>query len=250
LGVQASTVTSLPGNTSTCWSSVANNGPSPYLTMFRADVLHLLPKLFDANGDWTGKRLVNDSDLTSNVDAQGNPYALHTVSLPETAGNHAVNSAGATLVVVYRNQSEPLTKVVLYDGVYAQAEGHALSQTLRGFYQHAGNAAKMTQIVGSGVTNGKTQLFFNGTGASSLVAQSPFPGLSPSSDRSWSNPTFSNPAYPNFSMQNTGFADGYGETATTTIDHTNTNPYDCVTLGAIVFSTPIVDADGDGLPDA
>jgi hypothetical protein len=240
----------LPGNnTSTCWGSA--NGAGSQLTMFRADVMRLLPKLFDANGDWTGRYLVNDSDLTVNKDANGQIYSPHTVTLPETSGNHAVQSAGATLVVIYRNPAEPLTKVVLYDGAYAQAQGNAMAQTLRAFYQHAGSTGKMTPIVGSGGPNNKTELFFNG----SLVTLNPFPSTSPSSDRSWNFPTLSPlpmgnlsgpPALPN----GPGFYDGYGETATMGVDHTNASPYDCLSLAAIVFSTPVLDADNDGLPDA
>ena len=45
-------------------------------------------------------------------------------------------------------------------------------------------------------------------------------------------------------------ADGYGETFTTTVNHMNTSPYDCVSWGAIVFSTAVKDDDHDGAPDA
>src|SRR5207249_3075869 len=38
--------------------------------------------------------------------------------------------------------------------------------------------------------------------------------------------------------------------ATTTVDHSNSSPYDCLAWGAMVFSTPVVDSDKDGLPDA
>src|SRR5262249_20409959 len=44
--------------------------------------------------------------------------------------------------------------------------------------------------------------------------------------------------------------DGYGETATTTIDHSGGGGYDCLTLGAIIFSTAVADNDHDGIPDA
>jgi hypothetical protein len=239
----------LPGNLARCWGSA--NEPGTQLTMFRADMLHLLPKLFDANGHWTGKYLVNDSDLAANVDLNGNAYAPHTVTLPETNGNHAVQSAGATLVAIYRNPAEPLTKVVLYDGVYAQAQGNAMAQTLRAFYQHTGNTGKMTPIVGLGANSTKTELFFNG----SLLAADPFPALSPSSRRSWSSPTYSTTmgnmlSAPPSTLYGPGFYDGYGETATMGVDHTNSNPYDCLAVAAVVFSTPVLDQDADGLPDA
>ena len=240
----------LPGNnTSSCWGSA--NVPGSQLTMFRADVLRLLPKLFDAAGTWTGKYLVNDADLASNVDLTGTVYAPHSVTLPESNGNHAVQSAGAALVVIYRNPAEPLTKVVLYDGVYAQVQGNALAQTLRAFYQHAGNTGRMTPLVGSGAPNNKTELFFNG----SLVTLNPFPASGPSSHRSWNFPTFSSLAMGNLSnppavLNGPGLYDGYGETATMGVAHTNDSPYDCLAVGGIVFSTPVTDADNDGLPDA
>ena len=41
----------------------------------------------------------------------------------------------------------------------------------------------------------------------------------------------------------------FGETVTTTVDHSNRNPYDCLSWAAIIFSTAIKDGDGDGLPD-
>ncbi len=238
IGLKATTK-SLSGNTATCWGS-AGQGPR-VLTMFRADVLHQLPKLFDATGKWTGKRLVNDTDVTANVDLQGNAYPLHTVTLPEGSGNLAVQSAGATLVVIYRNASDPLTKIVLYDGAYLHSEGATLSQNLRAFYQHAGNSGKMTHMVGSGGANHNEQLFFNGA----LVATDPFKTTSPSSDRSWSTFTSS------VSMTGTTTADGYGETANTTVAYSKTaGGDDCLAWGGIVFSTPVLDADSDGLPDA
>ena len=43
---------------------------------------------------------------------------------------------------------------------------------------------------------------------------------------------------------------GYGETATTSVEHTGGGGYDCVTWNAIVFRTAIADVDQDGLPDA
>jgi hypothetical protein len=244
----------LPGNnTSNCWG--AANGAGSQLTMFRADVLHLMPKVFDARGNWTGQYLVNDTDLANNVDLDGHVYAPHTVTLPESNGNHAVQSAGATLVVIYRNRTpsnpnEQLTRVALYDGVYVQAQGNAMGQTLQSFYKHTGANGKITPIVGSGAGNTKTRLFFNGV----PVALNPFPMTSPSSDRSWNFPTYSvtmgDLSSPPTTVNGPGFYDGYGETATTGIDHTNTSPYECLALAGLVFSTQVLDNDKDGLPDA
>src|SRR5262245_2038623 len=47
---------------SSCWNA-GTTYPTPTLTMFRADVLRLLPYETDVNGNSTGRRLVNDADL-------------------------------------------------------------------------------------------------------------------------------------------------------------------------------------------
>src|SRR5436190_8629499 len=106
---------SLAGSTAACYSS----GAGLTMYMVRADVRRLLPREFDANGDPTGRRLVNDLDLDTNIDPETSlPYARHTVTLPESGtGNVAPQSAGASLVVVYRDPSEPLRKIVFYDGI-------------------------------------------------------------------------------------------------------------------------------------
>ena len=76
--------------------------------MFRADVLHLLKS--DPNVKKPERRLVNDADLVTNG------LALNTVTLPEAGnGNNTPQSAGASLLVVYRNPAEPLRKIVVYD---------------------------------------------------------------------------------------------------------------------------------------
>ncbi len=41
----------------------------------------------------------------------------------------------------------------------------------------------------------------------------------------------------------------YGEQVTTEVDHASATPYDCLAWSAIIFSTPVKDADEDGLPD-
>ena len=50
-------------------------------------------------------------------------------------------------------------------------------------------------------------------------------------------------------MPGTTTADGFGETVTTTVDHANASPYDCVSVGAIIFSAAVKDDDRDGIPD-
>ena len=79
-----------------CWSSGGGGGYR--MTMFRADVRRLLPRQLDANGNPTGKRLVNDADLLQNGED------LHTVTLPEAGtGNQVPQTAGASLFVIYRD---------------------------------------------------------------------------------------------------------------------------------------------------
>jgi Bacterial Ig domain len=243
-GLEWATIATLPGVTATCWGA-ANQTGNARLTMFKFDVLHLLPKLLDGDNNWTGRRLVNDADLTSNYDENGVPYDFHTVTLAEGSGDQALQSAGAALVVVYRNPSEPLTKVVLYDGAYTAPTTTPMTQSLRGFFEHTLNAGRLTHIAGHGGNNSMERLYFKGTNNQSLVMTDPFPQTSPSSDRSWSFPTVSN-----LSMTNLSVAPGYGESVTTTVIHPSANPNDCLTWGAVVFSTPVLDADQDGLPDA
>ena len=224
----------LMGSTAACWGS----GSAPLtLTMFRADVLRLLPPQLDANGNSTGKLLVNDADLVS----YGLP--LNTVTLPEAGtGNQTPQSAGASLLVIYRNPSEPLRSITLYDGVYVQPPGATMTQTLRGFYQSsAAKSARITHIVGSGAKNSTERLFFNG----SLIASDPFPDSAVSSDRAWANPTFDVSQL----MSPVANPSGFGETATTMVDHGKTSPYDCLAWAAVVFSTAVKDVDHDGIPD-
>ncbi|HMJ84258.1 MAG TPA: hypothetical protein VK504_13855, partial [Vicinamibacterales bacterium] len=118
---------SVPGIGASCYSS----GTPLTLTMFRADVLHLLKS--DPNVKKPERRLVNDADL------QANGFGLNTVTLPEAGnGNNTPQSAGASLFVVYRDAAEPLRKIVVYDGVYVQPSLDVpMTQTLRGFYQSA-----------------------------------------------------------------------------------------------------------------
>jgi hypothetical protein len=165
--VKASPLTLTPAN-APCWSSGGGSGATYTMTMFRADVFHLLPIQLDGNGKPTGRRLVNDTDLLNNG------LALNTVTLPNgNSGNQIPSAAGATLFVLYRSASMPLTKVVVYDGIYLQSPGVTMHQTIRGFYQSAAaKSAKLTHIVGSGSPNSTDRILFNGT----PLAADPFVG--------------------------------------------------------------------------
>lgn len=237
----------LTGPTAACWGAGGGSGATYTMHKMRADVRRLLPLVYDANGKSTGKRLVNDADLLANG------YALHTVTLPEAGtGNLVPQSAGASLVVIYRDPSEPLRKIVVYDGIAIMPNlaGATMSQTIQGIYQSSAlKSAKMTHIVGSGQPNGTDRLFFKGAGNEALVASNPFPGTSNASDRSWSTLTLDSAALSSSIPGATNVNDGYGEFFTTRADHTSTAPYDCLSWNAIIFSAAVKDDDRDGIPD-
>src|SRR5499427_6301396 len=97
--VKASPLNLTPAN-APCWSSGGGSGATYTMTMFRADVFHLLP--IQPNGPLAGHRLVNDQDLTNGG------FPLTTVTLPNgNSGNQIPSAAGATLLVVYRLASDP-----------------------------------------------------------------------------------------------------------------------------------------------
>src|SRR5262249_43795967 len=83
----------LDASTAACAAVPGTNGGT--LTMWRADVLRLLQLQYDVKGNPTGKRLVNDADLTAGG------YPLNTVSLPQNgAAPGILQNSGASLVVV------------------------------------------------------------------------------------------------------------------------------------------------------
>jgi len=236
-------------STTPCWSS----GDPLTRHIFRADVLRFLPMLLDKDDYETGRFLVNDSDLVANG------FPLHTVTLPVTIGNEDPESAGASLLVVYRDLTEPLRKIVIYDGIYTQPNITVpMEQTLQGFYlSSTAKSAKFTHITASGQPNQNDKITFEsgaGTGLQQQVFSDPFAAGS-ASQRAWANPT-----YDVSSLMQPGTNSGvYGETVTTRTFHQPTNGgNDCLTWGAVVFSTAVADEDpatladphlGDGLPD-
>ncbi len=243
LGVDVVNVASEPltPSTATCWSSGGGTGATYRMNMMRADVKRLLPV------DPTGRLIVNDQELTANG------YPLNTVTLPEAGnGNQVPQSGGATLVVVWWDVSQPLRKILFYEGIaiLPNVAGAKLQQTIRGIYQSsATKSARLTNIGGSGAPNGTDRQFFNTTllPVSPGEPTQPFAGTSAASDRSWGSASYNvsslmNPA-------STPTADGFGETVTTTVDHTSTTPYDCASWGAIIFSAAVKDVDHDGIPD-
>ena len=235
----------LTGSVSACWSS----GTPLTATMFRVDVLRWLPIRTDADGRITGKRLVNDADLL----AHGLP--LHQVQLPEAAGggNHVPQSAGASLVIVYRDPSQPLRKIVMYDGIHVQSSlNEVTTQSLRGFYQSSAvKSAQITYLIASGQPNKNERIFFgDGTGPNTQISATDPISIGSAVQRGWSTLTY--PVSTLMNPASKAALTGSGETARTIIDHTPGVPnggFDCLTLEGVIFSTAVADVDNDGLPD-
>ena len=232
----------LADKTAACYASGGGRKPKYTMTMYRADVLHLLPSQVDGDGNATGKRLVNDADLLQ----FGLP--LHSVTLPDAgAGNQVPQSAGATLVVVYRAAGAPLRKVVLFDGITLQSDG-ALAQNVFGFLQSSTGAtsAKLTHIIGSNGANKTDQIWFSDGRRRQLLATNAIvPNGSPASDRVWAATTFDVGSR----MPGRDDNDGFGETVWTYVDHKKKSPGACLSFAAVVFSTTVQDTDRDGLID-
>jgi hypothetical protein len=233
---KASRLTELPPTGSAnCWGTSGNQ--TRVLTMFRADVLSMLPKQYDTKGKWTGRYVINN--------------VAHSVELgTKASGNNLTTVAGATLLLVYRDPAEPLRKIVVYDGAHAQAQGQTTTQAIAGFYRSSllDKSARLTHIVGSGANNAGERVLFNG---SPLPVVNPIPApIDSGSDRGWASPTFDVTSH----MPGAVSSEGFGEVVTTGIDHgadnSSSTPYECLTWAAMVFSTTVEDDDRDGLPDA
>jgi hypothetical protein len=208
-----------------CWSSggaTGGGGPTVQLAVYRADVLRFIPV-----NPATGKRWVN---------------RVHTVMLPDSGtGNSTPSTEGASLVIVYRDSASygdtdmPLKSIVIYDGSYTMNQTtQTMTQTIQGFYQASSTnpAAKLTHIVGSGQLNKTERLLFNGQ----FVETNPFTG---GLGAAWDNPTFDVSA----------LVGGNSASATTVVDHAGSSTFDCLSWGAIIFSTTVQDTDNDGLLD-
>src|SRR5262249_17276106 len=112
----------------------------------------------------------------------GASLGSHTVTLPMSNGNLTPESAGASLVVIYRERTLPLRKISINDGIYIQAQGGTLIEHLRGFFRSAIPAsARVTQLAAAGAKNQTAVLSFNGVPLSANAFQA---GGS-QSDRTW-----------------------------------------------------------------
>ena len=221
-----------------------NQSGSQPLLVFRADVLRYLPYKKDANGRPLGQRLVNDADLTAAS------LQLHSIALPDSgsggtqspsSGNQAYLTEGASLVVVYRVKGALLKSVVIYDGGFTYNSNHPLmTQTIQGFYQASSvsPSAKMTHIVGDGDASFQEQLTVNTKVISSttISATNPFQGAF---GQAWDTLTFDVGA----------LMTGDDSSITTAVSTSAPASTDCLSWGAIVFSTTVQDTDGDGLLD-
>ena len=233
----------LTKETSPCWAG--GSGDVFELRAYRVDVLRFLHVPSDVNGKPAGKRLVNDVDYAAAAAADPSVVPLR-VRLPEASGNQLPSAAGASLVVLYKDEdpAKPLKSIVIYNGAYAQEKNptthviDSMTQRIAGFYQLAASPqARMTQLVGSGAGN-TTERLWVGNDEPSLtqISTNPFPGSgSASSDRAWDSPTFP------LSISGVG-----GEYAIK-VDHGSSSPYDCLSWVAIVSSAIVEDTDKDGL---
>ena len=103
-----------------------------------------------------------------------------------------------------------------------------MSQTIKGFYDPAPVAGKITHIVGSGQANKPERLLVPGS-----TVINPFQSLQ---GDSWDNVTLPTAAIT-------------GDSLTTSVDHAGFGSFDCLTWSAIVYRTQVNDTDGDGLLD-
>ena len=217
------------------------------MNMFRADVLRFLPVKVDSAGKPTGKRLVNDADLT----AQG--LDPHTVKLPVRDGNGVPESAGASLVVVYRDQNPnaPLKKVLIYDGNVLKPNINTAAQPdHQGLLRigddqvredHAHRLQRSAEQPAEVLVQGRRR---------QPMPRPSEPVRSPTARRrSGGGPT--RRSMSSTLMDPGNYPGEYGETVQTSIVHQpNNGSDDCVASGAVVFSTSVADVDKDGLPDA
>jgi hypothetical protein len=200
---------------SPCWSAGGGTGSSngsKTLRVYRADVAPnlVINGAFQTNG--TYQVILHDSGSNG----AGTPL-----------------TEGASLLIIYRTLNAPLKSVVIYDGSWTMNNSTSyMSQTLKGFYQaddSIPSSGRLTHIVGDGQSNFGETLYFNGN----QIAINPFTGTS---GFSWDNITYNVDVPDNSAVA-------------TTMVLPNAATLDCLSWGAVVFSTPVKDRDGDGLLD-
>ncbi len=232
VGVPVTTPNSAEGpNTPPCWSSGGGTGSSngsKHLRVYRADVAPYMV----VNGVYT----INTPTMPSEIGFQ--------VMLQDSGSNGAGTplTEGASLVVVYRSLTAGAFKsVVFYDGGWTMNNAFPyMNQTIQGFYEAQAGTAKITHIVGDGQSNfGENVIVSDGPDTQTIV--NPFIGAQ---GNSWDNPTFT--------LSVSSGAQGSVTTPLNTFTTQvvpNASSFDCLSWGAVVASTPVVDSDGDGLLD-
>ena len=128
----------------------------------------------------------------------------------------------------------------MYDGGYTMDNStQAMSQTIKGFYQAAGTTGRITHIVGSGQSNKMENLRLPGkdtqTGASTIL--NPFAATLGSN---WDNPMY------NLTGVTVSSSPQFGDSVTTSVDHIGFGSFDCLSWGAVIYRTAVLDTDGDG----
>jgi Bacterial Ig domain len=211
--------------TSACWSAGGGTGGGGIIKTYtyRADVRRFLP------ADASGRLVANGA---------------HVVQVPDSgpSGNGVPIALGASLVVIYRDPRLPLNAVVMYDGGFTIDQSHdVMSQTIRGFYRAADATGKITHIVGSGQANKSENLRLPGKDTlNNATLVNPF---SATAGANWDNPTY------NLHDVTVAVSGSSGDSVTTSVDHVGFPSFDCLTWGAIIYRTAVVDTDGDGLLD-
>ena len=210
-------------NTPPCWSQGGTAGPGTWLRVYRADVLRYL-----------------NIDTVNTVNDVLYADGKHTVTLPDSGINQpgiVPHTEGASLVVVYRflDGKQSYKAVVIFDGPFTMTKSSpAFSETISGFYDASGTGAMMTQIVGNGQPGFAATLTVNGNGPTG-VSGTPFTGAQ---GPRWDNLTFdiSNLLGANASQLKTQVTAGSNQT--------------CLSWGAVITSTDVVNTDGDGNLDS
>jgi hypothetical protein len=208
-----------------CWSVNVPGGRK--LMTYRVDVLRFLPV-----DPGTGKYDLSAPFDISVPDA-GRLFPDDDENCKETIATPLPRALGASLLVVYRDPTKPLSAVVIYDGAYPKRALAKMVQPISGFYQASATspAAKMTHIVGDGRALLGEQVLLGAR----PIARNPYTSAD---GPKWDDPTFANLPLP----ANAG-------STTVTVDRAGLLP-DCLTFSAIVLRTTVQDADGDGLLDA
>jgi hypothetical protein len=206
-----------PSGTPPCWSSggATGGGAGKLMKSYRADVLPFLP--IGANGKRTA-------------------VGSHTVRLPDSGtGNSVPSTAGATLVLVFRDPTKPLTGIVIYDGGHAMNQGTpSFTQTLQGWYQaaDASPVLHMTQIVANGQSNFTELLTVKDSSQTTLFSvTNPFVGPN------WDTYSADVPLPPG------------AESATVKVARASNGSFDCLSWGAVVVDAVVQDTDRDGIVD-